>query len=149
MGQKDLTPVIAPESLEIANAYLMYGNINAVCKELSVPGELVVQTLNKPEVKRYVDNVFLDMGYRNRSNIASLLDEMILSKLEEAKETEVYTSKDLFDLLSLAHKMRMDELKMQVEQEKVKATTVRNQTNVQINGEGSNYSKLLEKLTKT
>jgi molybdenum cofactor biosynthesis enzyme len=75
---------------------------------------------------------------------------MIASKLEEAQETGVYSSKDLADLLQMAHKMRMDEIKAQADAEK--ATAVRTQTNVQINegvpfGQG-NYGKLMDKLLK-
>ena len=51
------------------------------------------------------------MGYRNKNNIATVLDEMIQSKLEEAQET----SKDLADLLQMAHRMRMDEIKAQAD----------------------------------
>lgn len=148
---KELTP-ISPEGLEIANSYLQFGNIRAVCDYLSVPENQVVETLNKREVKRYIDSVYLDMGYRNRNNLASLLDEVIQSKLEEARESGVYSSKDLADLMMMAHKMRMDELKAQNETAKIEAGSVRNQTNVQINeglpfGSG-NYGKLMEKLLK-
>ena len=90
------------------------------------------------------------MGYRNKNNIASVLDEMIQSKLEEAQESGVYSSKDLADLLQMAHKMRMDEIKAQAELEKVSSSNIKNQTNVQINegvpfGQG-NYGKLMDKL---
>jgi molybdenum cofactor biosynthesis enzyme len=147
---KEIT-TISPEGLEIANCYLQYGNIRAVCDYMQVPENQVVDTLNKREVKRYIDTVYLDMGYRNKNNIASLLDEMIQSKLDEAQETGVYSSKDLADLLQMAHKMRMDEIKAMSELEKVQnASSIRNQTNVQINealpfGQG-NYGKLMEKL---
>ena len=110
----------------------------------------VAEVLNKREVKKYIDTVYLDMGYRNRNNIGSLLDEMIASKLEEAQESGVYSSKDLADLLMMAHKMRMDEIKAQAELIKAEGTNIKNQTNVQINeavpfGQG-NYGKLMEKL---
>ena len=77
---------------------------------------------------------------------------MIESKLEEAKESGVYSNKDLADLLQMAHKMRMDEIKAQAELEKAQATYVKSQTNVQINeglpfGQG-NYGKLMDKLLK-
>lgn len=141
---------ISPEGLEIANAYLQLGNISAVSQMLSVSEDIVAETLNKAEVRRYVDTVYLDTGYRNRSNLASVLDSVIASKLEEAEESGIYTKKDIVDLLTLAHKMRMDELKAQNEYEKSRSTTVKNQTNVQINegipfGQG-NYGKLMEKL---
>ena len=149
MGKEVTT--ISPEGLEVANAYLQFGNIRAVCEMLAVPENQVVELLNKREVKKYIDTVYLDMGYRNKNNIATVLDEMIQSKLEEAKETGVYPSKDLADLLQMAHKMRMDEIKAQAELLKAETTNIRNQTNVQINdaalpfGQG-NYGKLMEKL---
>tara|TARA_R100000329_G_scaffold44970_1_gene42080 strand:- start:928 stop:1386 length:459 start_codon:yes stop_codon:yes gene_type:complete len=148
---KELT-TISPEGLEVANSYLTFGNIRAVVEQLGVQENKVVELLNKREVKKYIDTVYLDMGYRNKNNIAGLLDEMIESKLEEAKESGVYSNKDLADLLQMAHKMRMDEIKAQAELEKAQATNVKNQTNVQINeglpfGQG-NYGKLMDKLLK-
>jgi len=90
------------------------------------------------------------MGYRNKNNIGSLLDNMIASKLEEAQESGVYSSKDLADLLQMAHKMRIDEIKAQTDLQKAENGNIKNQTNVQINeqvpfGQG-NYGKLMEKL---
>jgi hypothetical protein len=151
MGKEITT--ISPEGLEIANCYLQFGNIRAVCDYLQVPENKVVDLLNKREIKKYIDTVYLDMGYRNKNNIATLLDEMIASKLEEAHETGVYSSKDLADLLQMAHKMRMDEIKAQAELVKAESTNIKTQNNVQINSEGlpfgqGNYGKLMEKLLK-
>ena len=58
---------------------------------------------------------------------------MIQSKLDEAQESGVYSSKDLADLLQMAHRMRMDEIKAQAELDKASASHIRSQTNVQIN----------------
>ena len=148
---KELT-TISPEGLEVANSFLTFGNIRAVVEQLGVQENKVVELLNKREVKKYIDTVYLDMGYRNKNNIASLLDEMIGSKLDEAKESGVYSNKDLADLLQMAHKMRMDEIKAQAELQKAEASNVRSQTNIQVNegvpfGQG-NYGKLMEKLLK-
>ena len=148
---KELT-TISPEGLEVANSSLTFGNIRAVVEQLGVAENKVVELLNKREVKKYIDTVYLDMGYRNKNNIATLLDEMIESKLEEAKESGVYSNKDLADLLQMAHKMRMDEIKAQAELQKAEATSVKSQTNIQVNegvpfGQG-NYGKLMEKLLK-
>jgi hypothetical protein len=146
---KELT-TISPEGLDIANCYLQYGNIRAVSEYLQVPESNIAEILNKREVKKYIDTIYLDMGYRNKNNIGSLLDEMIASKLEEAQESGVYSSKDLADLLQMAHKMRMDEIKAQADLLKAESGNIKNQTNVQINeavpfGQG-NYGKLMEKL---
>ena len=146
---KELT-TISPEGLEIANSYLQFGNIRGVCDYLQVPEQDVVEVLNKREVKKYIDTVYLDMGYRNKNNIATALDEIIASKLEEAQESGMYSNKDLADLLQMAHKMRMDEIKAQTDAEKA-TTSIRTQNNVQINdgslpfGQG-NYGKLMDKL---
>lgn len=146
---KELT-TISPEGLEVANCYLQFGNIRAVCDYMQVPEDKVVSLLNKREVKKYIDTVYLDMGYRNKNNIATVLDEMITSKLEEAHESGVYSNKDLADLLQMAHKMRMDEIKAQADLLKAESTNIKNQTNIQVNegvpfGQG-NYGKLMEKL---
>lgn len=148
-ASKELVP-ISPEGLEIANTYLMFGNIRATADHLNVPESNVVELLNKREVKKYIDTVYLDTGYRNRNNIASVLDEMIASKLEEAQESGIYSSKDLADLILMAHRIRMDELKLRNEEGK---NNIKNQTNVQINeaapfGQG-NYGKLMEALLKS
>jgi len=146
---KELT-VISPEGLEVANSYLQFGNIKAVSECLQVAENKIVETLNKREVKRYIDTVYLDLGYRNRQNIATVMDDMIQSKLDEAQETGMYSNKDLADLLQQAHKMRMDEIKAQADLEKINQTNIKSMTNVQINegipfGQG-NYGKLMEKL---
>jgi DNA-binding Lrp family transcriptional regulator len=133
---------ISPEGLEVANEYLTTGSIRETAKSLCVSEEAVSRALQKAEVKRYIDAVYLDTGYRNRFKLAALLDEVIESKLEEARESEMFTSKDLVDLISLAHKMRTDELKHEKD-------TITHQTNVQLNEApfgGGNYGKLMEKL---
>ena len=148
MGKEVTT--ISPEGLEIANSYLQFGNIRGVCQHLQVSEDRVVEALNKREVKKYIDTVYLDMGFRNKNNIATALDEIIASKLEEAQETGMYSNKDLADWLQMAHKMRRDEIKAQTDAEKA-TTNIRTQNNVQINdgsipfGQG-NYGKLMDKL---
>ena len=148
MGKEVTT--ISPEGLEIANSYLQFGNIRGVCQHLQVSEDRVVEALNKREVKKYIDTVYLDMGFRNKNNIATALDEIVQSKLEEAQETGMYSNKDWADLLQMAHKMRMDEIKAQTDAEKA-TTNIRTQNNVQINdgslpfGQG-NYGKLMDKL---
>ena len=97
--------------------------------------------------------MYLDTGYRNRFKLADTLDTLIDKKIEEAEESQIYTNKDLADLVGMAHKIRMDELKAQTELEKAKAANIKSQTNVQINsgempfGQG-NYGELMKKLLK-
>ena len=140
---------ISPEYLEIANSYLECGSIQQVAKSLALSENEVTDILSRREVRTYIDSIYLDYGYRNRFKLGETLDLLINEKLREAEATEMYTNKDLADLLHLAHKMRMDEIRAMTELEKARTSPIKNQTNVQINetpfGAG-NYGKLMEKL---
>ena len=140
---------MSPEGLEVANTYFQLGSITEVCDQLSLDENTVSEYLNKREIKQYIDQVYLDTGYRNRFKLADTLDNIIDEKLNEAEESQVYTNKDLADLLQMAHKMRMDEIKAMAELEKAKTQPLKQTANIQINelpfGQG-NYGKLMEKL---
>ena len=146
----EITTRMSPEGLEIANSYLANGDVSSVCQELDIPRDQVVAVLNKREIQKYIDTVYMDSGYRNRFKLAETLDKLIDQKLEEAEESEIYTNKDLADLLMMQHKIRMEEVKAQTEFEKAKSGTIKTQNNVQINtevpfGQG-NYGTLMKKL---
>lgn len=130
---------ITPEGFDIANAFLEYGSAETVAQMLQIPLHEVVSTLTRRDVKDYLDGVYLDQGYRNRDKLGKLMDEIIDAKIEEARETEVYTSKDLLEVIALVHKMRMDEIKLTQKQE------IGTNVNIANFGEG-NYGKLMEKL---
>jgi hypothetical protein len=137
---------INPEGLEIANSYLQLGSIEGVCKTLEVSRDVVTAWLNKREVRKYIDTVYLDSGYRNRNKLGDLLDEIIESKLQEAREDDYYSKKDLADLITLAMKLRESAVKEARDNE---TTSIKNQTNVQINEGGivqGRYGELMDKL---
>lgn len=149
---KEIATKMSPEGLEIANSYLEHGSIPAVASKLRVSQHEVTDILNKREIKQYIDTVYLDTGYRNRFKLSETLDMLIEKKLEESEETQIYTNKDMADLIQMAHKMRMEEIKAQTEMEKAKAQTVKTQVNIQDNsgmpfGQG-NYGELIKKLMK-
>ena len=131
---------LSPEGMDVANAFLTYGSIEDAAEQLQVPRPEIARILQQPEVKRYLDQVYLDMGYRNREKLGRLLDTMIEAKIKEAEESEVWTSKDLFELMQFAHKMRMDEIKAAKEAGVTTAVQVNN------NFGDSNYGRLMEKL---
>lgn len=146
--EADLGVKLSPEALTIVNSYLETNDVSATSNILGIPREKVIQYVNKKEAKRYIDTVFLEQGYLNRGKIADAMSRIIEQKLEELEEAELGSNKDIADLLTLMHKMRMDEIK--VIQASEKATPVVNQTNVQQNINntfGQNYSSLLDKLT--
>ncbi len=132
---------ITPEGFDIANAWLMYGNIETTAEQLQVPRHEVVRVLQIPEVKRYLDGVYLDMGYRNKNKLGNLLDKIIESKVAEAEESGMWTSKDLLEIIALQHKMRMDEIK--ASKEAGPGVAVQVNTN---NFGDSNYGRLMDKL---
>ena len=138
------------ESLKENNGRLIVEGVLQRAEAENQNGRIYPTEILRREVKKYIDTVYLDMGFRNKNNIATALDEIIASKLEEAQETGMYSNKDLADLLQMAHKMRMDEIKAQADAEKA-TTNIRTMNNVQINDGGlpfgqGNYGKLMDKL---
>lgn len=142
---------ISPEALEIANTYLNTQNIQETAATMGIPVDIVSETLDKREVRAYIDNIFLDVGFNNRFKVRQVMDAIISKKLEELDDADVGSSKDIADLLALSHKMSMDVLDRQIQLEKIRTSNgPKNQTNVQINEigvpEGSKYGALLQKL---
>jgi hypothetical protein len=128
---------IVPENLEVAATYLRTNSVEETADRLQIPVIKVQEILSKTEVKRYIDQVYLDTGYRNRSKLAEVLDKMIDEKIAENSYS---SEKDLLDLLKFAHQLRMDELKAHIPG---------SQTNVQINEFGTgNYAELMKRLIK-
>jgi hypothetical protein len=140
---------ISPEALEIANIYLKSQNIDDVASETGLTKSQVLTILDRREVKSYIDQVFFNVGFNNKFTIRKALDTIIAKKFQEMDEAGVGSEKDIADLLQLSHKITMDQLQKEIELEKVRASKITTQTNVQINGElGSNYAALLGKLLK-
>lgn len=139
MAEQELI-VPAPEWLEVANSYLITRSAQSTADNLAIPLHTVIECLARKDVRDYLNQIYLDTGYRNRDRLGQVLDKMIDAKLEEAEETGIYTSKDLLEIIALVHKMRMEELKNA-------PVEIKQQTNVQINdASGTNYSKLMETL---
>lgn len=140
---------ISPEALEVANCYLQCQDVREVAEQLEVGVDIVTQTLAKREVRAYIDHVYMDIGFSNRFKMRSAMDAIIKKKFQEMEEAGTGSSKDIIEILSLQHKMRMEELDRQIklEQLRVEKPAPHNQVNVQINDNGgSNYDKLLSRL---
>lgn len=149
--QEPKEELISPEGLEVAQAYLTCRDIGETARVLGLPAHVVSNELSSREVRRYVDNVFMDVGYRNKYKLGNALDTIIDMKMEEIDESEIGSSKDISELLTLAHKFRMDELNLEIKREQlhVSATKIEAGTvnNVQINDTGgTNYNNLLATL---
>ena len=132
---------LSPEALEFTDTYLSTLDLQETCRALEISEEVGAEFLRKKEVKRFVDNAFMEQGYMNRFKIIDVMNKAIVEKLEEAEETGIYTKYDLMDLMKMMHQFRMDEAKIQKES----PTKV---TNVQNNNYGSNLGDLLNRIQK-
>jgi hypothetical protein len=146
---EDAVPTtISPEGAEIANTYLATAcSIAATSKKLGIPTHTVSAALHDPMVKSYVNGVLRENGHRHMENIISKLDAVIEMKWEELEEAEIGSNKDIADLLSMAHKMRMDMSKLLQADIAKDAPATQKNTQVNVFGEGK-YGALIEKLLK-
>jgi len=135
--------VISPEALSTANAYLANEmSLSATSRALGLEEHIISAQLKKKEVEKYVQAVLMDLGYNNSYKLHKTMDALIDKKLLELDELEMSSGKDILDILALKHKMRNDELRLQIEVEKAKVA------GTQVNIQNNNYSSLLEKIMK-
>ena len=140
---------IAPEALEVANAYLQLQDAQKVAHELDLTPDLVAEILRRREVRAYIDTVFMDTGFNNRFQMRAAMDALIKQKFTELHEAGTGSTKDISELLALSHKMSMDLLDREIQLEKLRSGTgPQKQVNVQINEglDGSKYSQLVSRL---
>lgn len=137
---------ISPEALEVASTYLTCHDTKETALVLGIEPERVTYYLRKPDVKRFIDTLFMEQGFMNQSKIQDVMDKIIEIKLEEMEETEMGSGKDIIDILTLQHKMRMEILKAQ--QPTNSNPSIKNQVNVQQNGFGTNIDALVGALNK-
>ncbi len=139
---------IAPEYLEIANAYLQSQDVVKVASDLGLEVDFVSAALARREVRAYVNTVFFDVGFNNRGRMRSAMDAILRKKFQEMEEADIGSSKDIAELMALSHKMTMDQLEMELKIENAKKENqLKSQVNVQINETGGgNYNALIERL---
>ena len=144
---------ISPEALEVANCYLQVQDVREVSEQLGVSVGLVTDLLSRREVKTYIDHVFFDSGFNNRSKMRRAMDALIQKKFQEMEEAGTGSNKDIVEILALSHKMTMDQLDRQIKLEQLRAEREnggrqsKTQVNVQVNNNPqSNYEQLLSKL---
>lgn len=154
MANDVLVPdLMSPEGMDVIEAYLQCGSdVPSAARSLGMSEIAFRDIMNRSEIKNYLNDIFMESGFRNRDRLFGVLDEVIKRKLEELEETGMGSDQDIMDILWKAHKMKMEEMKMMVELEKVKAAarTPANQTNIQNNiiaGAGDqNYMDLITSL---
>lgn len=129
---------MTPELFDVVKLYIDNGfSIEKTAEAAHLTFDEVNREIKKPEAQSYINEVYLDTGYRNRAKIGALMDKIIDTKIEEAEESGIYTNKDLLEVLTLLHKMRMDEAKMNVPDTQVNIA----------NFQGNAYTEFMKKLT--
>lgn len=144
-----LTERISPEGVRVAQSYLENGqDILATANHLNLPIEVVEDLLNKRETKAYIDRIYNESGFRNRQKMGDLMDAIIAKKLEEMDQSGMGSGKDIVEILSLAHKMKMDQMQMELKLLEAQNKTPSVQINTQINASsgGDKYNQLLERI---
>lgn len=156
MTDKLLPDIIQPESLSVAEAYLECGNDSRKTADmLLVPIEQIELELKKPEVRSFINRRFNEFGFRNKNRFFGLMDELLNMKIDEMEESGIGSSMDIMDMMKLAHKFKMDELKAEADMLKAtQASGPAKQVNVQNNigmpgGDDENYMKLVNTLIKS
>ena len=126
------TPKLDPVLLAIANDYLAGEGVDKISKEYGVSQDRVTAVLDKDDVRKYIDNVYVTQGYLNRVRRMALVNQVIEQKVQDALESGVWSKRDLLDWMK-----HLNEL-----EETAKPKKASPQVAVQIN----NYDKLMKDL---
>ncbi len=81
---------IAPEYLEIANAYLQSQDVVKVASDLGLEVDFVSAALARREVRAYVNTVFFDVGFNNRGRMRSAMDAILRKKFQESGPAQTF-----------------------------------------------------------
>ncbi len=126
------TPKLDPVLLAIANDYLGGSDIEKISEEYGVTQDRVAAVLDKDDVKKYIDNVYVTQGYLNRVRRMKLVNQVIEQKVQDALESGVWSKRDLLDWMK-----HLNDL-----EETVKPKKQSPQVAIQVN----NYDKLMKDL---
>jgi len=138
---------ISPEGLEVAKAYLQNGqDILATAQAMNMPVDIVETLLNKRETKNFIDRIYYESGFRSRQKMGDLMDEIISHKLNEMEDSGIGSSKDIIEIIALQHKMKMDQMAMEIKLIEAQNKQPQVQINTQINTGGDKYNQLLDRI---
>ena len=126
------TPKLDPVLLAIANDYLAGEDVDKISKEYGVSLDRIAAVLDKDDVKKYIDNVYVTQGYLNRVRRMKLVNQVIEQKVQDALESGVWSKRDLLDWMK--HLNDLEEV--------AKPKKTAPQVAIQVN----NYDKLMKDL---
>ena len=99
------TPALDPVLLSIANDYLEGREVKQIAVDYGISEDRVTSVIEKDEVKKYVDNVYVTQGYLNRVRRLGLVNKVIEQKIEDAMESGVWSKRDLLDWMKHLHEL--------------------------------------------
>ncbi len=126
------TPKLDPVLLSIANDYLDGRDVAQIAEDYGVSEDRVAAVLDKDDVKKYIDNVYVTQGYLNRIRRMKLVNQVIEQKVQDALESGVWSKRDLLDWMK-----HLNDL-----EETAKPKKQSPQVAIQVN----NYDKLMKDL---
>jgi RecG-like helicase len=126
------TPKLDPVLLSIANDYLDGRDVSQIAEDYGVSEDRVAAVLDKDDVKKYIDNVYVTQGYLNRIRRMKLVNQVIEQKVQDALESGVWSKRDLLDWMK-----HLNDL-----EETAKPKKQSPQVAIQVN----NYDKLMKDL---
>ena len=145
-SRDNLPEKISPEGVKVANRYLETSmSLEETARTLNMEKHEVSEVLNSKHVRGYINSVMSEAGFRQIDKIEGILNEIIEQKLEELREAEIGSSKDIADLLALAQKIASEKVKL-IQAREEKETGIINQKNTQFNiyDSNSSYGRLME-----
>lgn len=144
MSVDNLPEKVSPEVVTVANCYLASSmSMTDTAKELGLETYQVAEILKDKSIRSYINGIIAETGFRQMDKIEGIMNNIIEQKLEELKEAEVGSSKDIAELLSMAHKFATDKMKIVEAREKESKVSVQRNTQVNIYDDNSNYGKLM------
>lgn len=112
--------VPAPEILSTIDTYLaMDMDIDKTAKALNMDRQALSVMIHSAPAQAYLTGLFYDSGYRNRDRMFKMMESLIDKKLEEMEESEMGSSKDIIEIMQAFHKMKMDELKLELKKQEL------------------------------
>lgn len=127
-------PELDPQHLLVANELLCGKSIPSISESTGLSTDQVTAIVERSEIRRYVDAVYMSQGYLNRVRRMQIINRVVDEKLAEAAETGVWSKRDLLDWMKLLNDMDKDS--------RPKAPT----TAVQVNHQTNNYTTLMQDL---
>ena len=127
-------PELDPQHLLVANELLCGKSIPSIAETTGLSTDQVTAIVERSEIRRYVDAVYMSQGYLNRVRRMQIINRVVDEKLAEVAETGVWSKRDLLDWMKLLNDMDKES--------RPKAPT----TAVQVNHNTNNYTTLMQDL---